>query len=65
MIERGFEPVSPYKKDEAMLRSYKTLVYLTQKNQLYRATSLERERERERTNLEIDLPLDPISKGGS
>jgi hypothetical protein len=48
VIERGFEPVSPYKKDEAMLRSYKTLVYLTQKNQLYRATSLERERERER-----------------
>ena len=50
MIERRFEPVSPYKKDEAMLHSYKALVYLTQKNQLYQATSLKREREREREN---------------
>ena len=49
MIERGFEPVSPYKKDEPMLRSYKTLVYLTQKNQLYQATSLKKDREREQT----------------
>ena len=49
MIERRFEPVSPYKKDEAMLHSYKALVYLTQKKQLYRATSFKKDREREQT----------------